>query len=169
METLTFILFDFGNAIHCDILGSMLVDYFDETFVNNPQDKVPKHFIPKLLKIFADETTKYNEWLYLCKKDDTFIGFSVFQIDTPDNPLCKREGWGFIREFYIIPMQRRKGYAKRMCEYVEEKLFEYSPDNIYLTSDPNNGIYFWEAMGYIYSGKVDDKNGNKIYEKHRIV
>lgn len=68
-----------------------------------------------------------------------------------------------------IPEQRRKGYAKRMCEFVEEKLLEHSPDNIYLTSDPINGIPFWEAMGYIYSGRIDDKNGNMIYVKHHIL
>jgi GNAT superfamily N-acetyltransferase len=146
----------------------MLVDDFDETFDDNPQDKVPNQYITKLLKIIADETAKYKEYLYFCKTDDSFIGFSAFQIDTLDNPLCKREGWGFIREFYIIPEQRRKGYAKRMCEFVEDKLLQFT-NNIYLTSDPYNGIPFWEAMGYIYSGQIDDKNGLKIYVKHRLV
>lgn len=125
----------------------------------------PKHFIPKLLEIISEEITRYKEWLYFCQKNNDFIGFSIFQIDTPDNPLCKREGWGFIREFYIIPSHRRKGYAKQMCEFAERKLLEDGLRNIYLTADPNAGIPFWEAMGYVYSGKIDEKNGNKIFEK----
>ncbi len=166
MGTNTFIPFDAGNIHHCSCLENMLTDYFDETFANNPQDKVPTRFIPKLLKIIGEETRKYKEWLYFCAIDGLFIGFSIFQVDTPDNPMCKREGWGFIREFYIIPSHRRNGFAKQMYQFVEKKLLEDRPRNIYLTSDPNNGIPFWEAMGYVYSGKTDNANENKIYEKY---
>ncbi|MDR1704021.1 MAG: GNAT family N-acetyltransferase [Clostridiales bacterium] len=143
----------------------MLIDYFDEITWSNPQDKVPKRFIPKLLEIIAEETSKYKEWLYLCGKGSEFIGFCLFQIDTPDNPMCKREGWGFIREFYVIPSYRHKGYARQMCIFAENKILEYKPAGIYLTADPNNGIPFWRAMGYSYSNKVDEKNQNEIYEK----
>ena len=90
MKKVIFIPFDFRNTYHCECLENMLSGYFDETFINNPHDKVPKHFIPKLLKIISEEIEKYKEWLYLCAIDDLFIGFSVFQIDTPDNPMSKR-------------------------------------------------------------------------------
>jgi len=165
MEIITFIPFDIKNSTQYDVLYKMFADYFEETFVNNPKDKVPIKFIPKVLQMIADGTEKYKVWFYLCKKNDDVIGFSLFQIDTPDNPMCKRNGWGFIREFYIISSQRRKGYASQMCKFVEEKLWETCTYNIYLTSDPNNGIPFWEAMGYTYTGETDISNGNKIYEK----
>jgi hypothetical protein len=121
METLAFVSFDFKNPLHYDTLSVMLPDYFDETFTNNTKYRVPNYFIPKLIRIIADETSKYNEWLYFCKKENNFIGFSFFQIDTLDNPLYKSEGWGFIREFYIIPSKRRNGYAKKMCYFMENK------------------------------------------------
>ncbi|MDR1688735.1 MAG: GNAT family N-acetyltransferase [Clostridiales bacterium] len=165
MDTLAFIAYNHAKKLHRSTLLNMLTVYFDEITWNNPKDKVPKHFLPKLIGVIAEEISKYKEWLYLCEKDSEFIGFCLFQIDTADNVMCKREGWGFIREFYVAVPYRRRGYARQMCIFAENKILQYKPTGIYLTAD-KNGILFWEAMGYTKSGKADEKNGNEIYEKY---
>ena len=56
--------------------------------------------------------------------NDKPMGFAIYQIDTPEIDWCKREGWGFIREFYIDGSCRGYGYGNRLCRYVEEQLYK---------------------------------------------
>jgi ribosomal protein S18 acetylase RimI-like enzyme len=165
MENTTFVSYDKGNINHYKGFSKLFSNYFDEICSDNPENTIPKHIMPKIINIIGEETQKYKEWLYLCYKEVNLIGFSIFQIDTPDNPMCKRTGWGFIREFYIIPSYRRNGYAKQMCNFVEKIILNNGANNIYLTANANNGIPFWEAMGYCFAKQIDEKNGNRIYEK----
>jgi GNAT superfamily N-acetyltransferase len=169
VEKLDFVPYDKDNINHYESFLKLFSDYFDEICVDKPDENIPKHVMPRIINIIGEETSKYNEWLYLCRNCTEIIGFVLAQIDTPDNPMCKREGWGFIREFYINPSFRRKGYAKQMCEFIEKIIRKNGSSDIYLTSDAKTGVPFWEAMGYVFFGKVDDKNGNKIYEKHNAL
>lgn len=166
MKKITFISYDKENIKHYEGFLRLFTDYFDEICSDEPENKIPTHVMPKIINIIGEETQKYKEWLYLCYKDADLIGFSLAQIDTLDNPMCKRIGWGFIREFYIIPSCRRNGFAKQMCNFTENLIAKNGVNNIYLTADANIGIPFWEAMGYSFTGKIDDKNGNRIYEKY---
>lgn len=166
MEKLEFVLYSKDLLNHYDSFLQMLSDYFDEICADKPEDNIPKKYLPKILDTISNETKKYTIWLYLCIKNNEPIGFAMAQIDTKDNPLCKREGWGFIREFYIISGFRRKGYAKQMCEFIENVIYSHGAKDIYLDASANTGVSFWESMGYIYSGKINDKNGNKTYEKY---
>lgn len=168
MEAVEFVLYTKDQLNHYNSFLTMLSDYFDETFSNNPEDKIPKKYLPKILDTIGDNTKKYTVWSYLCIKNNEPIGFVMAQIDEIENPLCKREGWGFIREFYIIPTCRRKGFAQQMCKFIENVIYRNGAKDIYLTADPNLGIPFWEAMGYVYSGKIEDANGNRIYEKNIV-
>ena len=152
---------------HYAAFSQLFSDYLDEIFSDNPDDNLPKHVLPRIINTIVEETQKYKEWLYLCAEVSTYIGFAMFQIDTPDNPMCKRNGWGFIREFYIVPSQRKKGHAKSLCNFIEEIMAENNGSDIYLTADKTSES-FWEAVGYTFSGAYDDVNGNKIYEKRRI-
>jgi GNAT superfamily N-acetyltransferase len=142
---------------------TMFADYFTEINAG-----IPKKYLPKILSIIADETKGYDIWLYLCLKDDELIGFVMAQIDVKENPACKREGWGFIREFYIIPAQRRKGFAEKMCGMVEERLYASGAKGIYLTANTNTGEPFWAAMGYVFTGIIDESNNNKYMEKGKV-
>ena len=167
MRAVDFVPFDYRKCSHRKTLRGLLSGYFDETFVNHPEDRPPARFLPKLLKMIAAETAKYLQWLYLCRLDGRFIGFCCFQLDTLGAPLCKREGWGFIiRELYSVPAERRKGYAARMCAFAEQILRRHDPTGIYLTADPHNGVPFWQAMGYVPAGYADDGNGQQVFEKY---
>jgi GNAT superfamily N-acetyltransferase len=167
MKKISFISYDKENINHYEGFLRLFSDYLDEVCLGKPENNIPKHIMPKIIDIIGQEIEKYKEWLYLCYKDTDLIGFSLAQIDTPDNPMCKRTGWGFIREFYIIPSCRRNGFAKQMCNFIEKAIVINGTNNIYLTAS-DNGIPFWETMGYNFTGKIDDKNGNKIYEKQIV-
>lgn len=166
MEIISFILYDKENINYYEGFLKLFSDYFDEICADNPKDNIPKHILLKIINIIGEEIQKHKEWLYLCYKGTDLIGFSIAQIDTPNNPMCKRNGWGFIREFYIIPSCRRNGFAEQMYNFIEKIIVKNGTTNIYLTANTDNGIPFWEAMGYSFTGKNDDKNGNRIYEKH---
>ncbi len=163
-----FVIYSREQAEHREAFAQLFSDYFDELFADHPKDNIPKHILPRIVDIIGEETQKYKEWLYLCVQDNAFIGFALFQIDTPDNPMCKRPGWGFIREFCIVPAHRRKGYAKAMCRFAEEVLGQNGANKIYLTADATTGVPFWAAVGYSFTGEYDDKNGNGIYIKYLI-
>lgn len=165
MKELEFILYNKDTANHFDTFLGLLSGYFDEICFNKPENNIPKKYLPRILSTISDETKKYTIWAFLCVHKNNPIGFVIAQIDTKDNPLCKRVGWGFIREFYIIPEYRRRGYATEMSRFIEHVIYQNGAENIYLTADSNTGEPFWESMGYLFSGECDDTNGNKLYEK----
>lgn len=165
MEELEFVFYDENLPNQRAAFLEMFSDYFDELFQESPEDNIPKKYLPGILCTLYGETKKYSLWVCLCFTDNKPIGFMMAQIDTKQNPLCKREGWGFIREFYIVPDLRRRGYGSKLCSFTETLLYSNGAKDIYLTADSKFGEPFWESMGYSYSGKVDDKNGDKIYEK----
>ena len=168
MDTLCFAAFTGNEEENRSVFLEMLSAYFDEICADKPEDNIPKQYLPRILDTIIDETKKYELWAYMCVLGAEKIGFCIFQIDTKENPLCKREGWGFIREFYIASAYRREGYATRMCTMAENVLREKGAEDIYLTANAKTGEPFWRAMGYVYAGGCDDKNGNKIYEKRCV-
>jgi GNAT superfamily N-acetyltransferase len=163
--SLEFVLYNETVVNYYDEFLEMLSEYFDEIFSDKPEENIPKKYLPKIINIIIDESKKCPLWVYLCIHNNKVIGFVIAQIDTKENVLCKREGWGFIREFYITQHCRRKGYASQMCKFIENVVYANGAKDIYLTANRNTGEPFWESMEYIYSGITDEKNGNKIYEK----
>lgn len=89
--------------------------------------------------------------------DGNPIGFSIYQIDTPDSDWCKRPGWGFLREFYIEPPHRNRGYGKALARHAVQCLQDRGAEAIYLTSDPE-ALGFWAKCGFSDS---DEVNPNK--------
>lgn len=90
-------------------------------------------------------------------------GFSVFQIDAPASDWCHRPGWGFIREFYIVPAYRKHGIGKILAEYTEQELKNMGAAGLYLTS--TNAVPFWQKCGWTLTGELTDSD-QSIFEKH---
>lgn len=74
------------------------------------------------------------------------IGFSIYQIDTPESDWCKKEGWGFIREFYIHPDFRHLGYGTLLANHTVAMLSQMGSAQIYLTAD--DAREFWLRCGF---------------------
>lgn len=98
----------------------------------------------------------------LCMNDDRCAGFTVYQIDREESDWCKRPGWGFIREFYIIPSCRCTGAGRFLAAHTEHRLREMGADRLYLTS--TDAAPFWQKCGWV---RTEDlcSNGQYILEK----
>lgn len=141
-------------------LSDMMVPYMAELASDIPED-----IIRGKLSDFI-ETQQMAERIHIAFAlyGEKPVGFSVYQIDTPESDWCKRPGWGFIREFYIMPEYRKNGFGTRLAAYTEENLKTLGAEKLYLTSGPAAG--FWENCGWENTGAFGS-NGLTILEKYR--
>lgn len=93
------------------------------------------------------------------------VGFILYQVDKSISDWCKREGWGFIREFHIEKTHRKRGYGSMMVGHMESKLKEKNVKNIYLTTDNDVAKLFYKSCFYLDSGEIDDTNNGSIFVK----
>lgn len=127
--------------------SNLLAEYFREL-----DDTLPESVVRG-----AIETLILDEWsrniLHIAVAvDGAPMGFSIYQIDTPDSDWCKRPGWGCIREFYIRPQDRRQGCGTQLAAYCEQNLYKLGAAQLYLTAD--DAISFWTHCGYRPSGET---------------
>ena len=98
----------------------------------------------------------------LALSDHVPVGFSVYQIDRPDSDWCKRPGWGFIREFYVVPGSRRQGTGRQLASHTEQMLRQWGAGQLYLTS--TSASTFWQTCGWTLTQELCS-NGQFILEK----
>lgn len=135
------------NIIHYDQsiqhqFETMLVDYFGEL-----ESGIPEHIIRgRLLDLLLGLRQKDILHIAIATENGTPVGFSLYQIDTPESDWCKKEGWGCIREFYIAKAYRRKGFGTALAAFSERHLRKLGVKQLYLTAD--TAVPFWERCGY---------------------
>ena len=154
-----------SNPVHKAALQHLLVQYFAGLNWKEPKDAIPPSYVPKILSIIAESLAQGDFWVYLARERGTLCGFVIAQIDGPDKDWCKRPGWGFIRELYVLPNRRGRGIAGRLVRRAEQSMARGGASNFYLTSDLSS---FWESLGYADSGAVYPGNGGKIYTRENI-
>jgi ribosomal protein S18 acetylase RimI-like enzyme len=76
--------------------------------------------------------------------------------------LYNTENCGFILELYTSKNFRSKGIASKLVNNFAEMCLN---KRIYLTSAPNS-ILFYEKVGFIDTGLVDEDNNLKIFVKN---
>ena len=89
-------------------------------------------------------------------------GFSVFQIDTPESDWCLRPGWGFIREYYVVPAFRKHGIGRILADYTVQELKRMGAAGLYLTS--TGAVPFWQKCGWTLTDELTD-GGQSILVK----
>lgn len=103
----------------------------------------------------------------LISDGDTVSGFVIYQIDDINNEWNMKEGWGDIREIYIIPDRRRQGLGKFLLYTAEMKLKEAGAKNAYCL--PFEGAQpFFTACGYINSDEYCEDLDCTIFEKNNL-
>jgi GNAT superfamily N-acetyltransferase len=149
------------------VSGVAIVDYtsayerawrelFTTYFVDDLKTGLPKEIIQtKICNFILDAVRNETVSMKIALSADRPIGFGIYQIDTPKSDWCKREGWGFIREFYIERAHRGLGCGRRLCESVELALRQMGAAQIYLTSD--DAVGFWLRCGYADSGEKTEE------------
>ena len=139
-------------------LADAMVHYMTELNCGIPED-----IIREKLADFID-----SQWeagiirVDLAMQEDCCIGFSVYQIDTPESDWCKRPGWGVIREFYIKPAFRSRGTGTVLACHTQQALYKMGAEQLYLTSD--DAVPFWQHCGWQLTQTLCS-NGQYILEK----
>ena len=91
------------------------------------------------------------------------VGFIDYQTDHPASSWCFHPGWGCIRELYVTPEHRRHGVARALIARAEAAAKRTGTPMLYLTAD--DAIPFWEHLGFVRSGRINEKNGLEELEK----
>jgi len=93
-------------------------------------------------------------------------GFIIYQIDSKQSDWNKREGHGFIREFYINNSERRTGLGTTLLNHAENKLYSLGVKNIYLTcADKEYVEDFYFKNGYKNENVLCKQNNLEYFSK----
>ena len=142
------------------VFEEMLVEYF----MRDLQSDIPEDIIRgKLLNFIISNAEKSIDHIAIAQENGISIGFSIYQIDTPESDWCKRLGWGFVREFYIQKAYRGINCGKDLATYTEQQLRALGAEQLYLTSD-GGAIGFWEKCGWRNTHEICS-NGLEIMTK----
>ena len=93
-----------------------------------------------------------------------YAGFVIYQRDDIDNDWNFREGWGDIREIYVVPEKRRQGLGKFLLYTAEMKLRESGVDKSYALP-VDSAEDFFRACGYAQGGVYSEELDCMLYEK----
>lgn len=143
------------------MLSDMMVPYMAELDCDVPEEIIRG----KLADFIETQCEAERIHVVVAFDGEKPAGFSVYQIDTPQSDWCKRPGWGFIREFYVRPECRTKGFGLHLAAYTEQALKKLGAEKLYLTSGP--AAAFWEKCGWVNTGEVCS-NDLTILEKELV-
>lgn len=103
----------------------------------------------------------------LISDDGQISGFVIYQIDDIVNEWNFKEGWGDIREIYIIPSRRRRGLGRFLLYSAEMKLNEAGVKSAYCL--PCAGaVPFFTACGYADSSEYCEDLDCTVFEKNNL-
>lgn len=74
--------------------------------------------------------------------------------------------YGEVKDFYILPRHRRKGFGTILNNYIEDVFINNKTNVVLLSPDPVSGIEFWRAMGYNDTGIHKGWGKHFVYIKH---
>ncbi len=103
----------------------------------------------------------------ILKEGDVFAGFVIYQTDEINNEWNFKEGWGDIREIYVIPSLRRQGLGKFLLYTAEMKLREAGTEKSYCLPS-ENAEEFFAACGYSKANAYSEELDCFVYEKLKL-
>ena len=137
--------------------NKMFNDYYSELDCDEDVCHLLDEYVIPDIKaglIFAD----------LLEVDGVFAGFVIYQRDDIDNEWCPMEGWGDIREIYVSPEHRKKGFGKCLLLAAEKKLCELGAEKAYVLPAQNTENFF-TSCGYKKANLYNEELDCFVYEK----
>jgi serine/threonine-protein kinase len=151
---------------------SLYWDYNDELCEHDPSLLVSPnpHYTAEEFRLKCFEGTlemlgDSDRHLELCYDGETIIGFLEGVVEHEHLVGFIKPGWGCVREFYVKPECRRKGYGRAMAERLEALFAVDGAKMMYLTPDNVTGVPFWTAMGFTETDEINTDNGMKVWVK----
>ncbi len=139
----------------------LFCDYFDELKCDIPKDVLVTRVLDGLI---LEEYKNGILFIKIIKNNSMVTGFIIYQVDSEKSDWNKRPGWGFIREFYIIPSYRNTGLGSKMLDKIETHLKMIGVEKIYLTSDENEQTKkFYLKNGYFDELEIDEVRECKLF------
>ncbi len=130
---------------YAERFGKMFADYYDELGCDEDAEHLVREYVlPDLLAGLLR--------VDLIEEDGSLCGFCIYQIDEPGNDWNFKDGWGDIREIYIVMSHRRRGLGKFLLYTAEMRLKEGGAKGIYALPDAE-AVDFFSACGYEMSGE----------------
>ena len=126
-----------------------------------------KMFYELFDSIISKASFSNSDCFIVMKSDEKLIGFasiSTSSTDVIDIPYS----YGAVKDFYISPKCRRKGYGRILNNYIENIFKDNKTNTVLLSPDPISGIDFWKAMGYCNTGIHQGWGRHLVYVKHLI-
>lgn len=128
------------NDRYREDFGKMFADYYDELGCDEDAvHLVDEYVLPDLLAGLLK--------VDLIEEDGLVCGFCIYQIDEPGNDWCFKDGWGDIREIYIVMSKRRSGLGKFLLFTAEMRLAEAGAKDVYALPEGESANFFADC-GY---------------------
>ena len=149
-------------------LRKIFAKYKMQTLRNHGEKPGNKKMFYNLFdSIIPNASDSNSEFFIVIQKEKELIGFasiSTSSTDVVDIPYS----YGTVKDFYISPKHRRKGYGKILNDYIENIFKSNKTNTVLLSPDPVSGIDFWKAMGYRDTGIHQGWGRHLVYIKHLI-
>lgn len=148
------------NDILKDEFTKLFGDYYSELGCEDDAERlVEEYIIPDLLAGLIKTD--------ILSEGETPVGFVIYQKDEINNDWNFKEGWGDIREIYISPGFRKKGYGKFLLYTAEMKLKESGITKAYCLPYEEAAPFF-AACGYAETGEYCEDLDSTVYEKTNL-
>lgn len=142
-----------------NIFQKLFSDYYAELgCTDDTAHLVGEYVLPDLLAGLLN--------IDLIDEDGRTAGFIIYQIDDVNNEWNLKEGWGDIREIYIVPSLRRRGLGKFLLYSAEMKLKEAGAPKAYCL--PQTAAQFFSACGYADTSVYCDELDCNVFEKNNL-
>lgn len=124
-----------------------------------------KMFYELFDSIVSNSSFSNSDYFIVMESAKELIGFasiSTTSTDVVDIPYP----YGEVKDFYISPKHRRKGYGRILNHHIERIFDENGTNTVLLSPDPVSGIDFWKAVGYSDTGIHQGWGRHFVYIKH---
>ena len=166
LNNLTFTNITKENICNYKKLSKIYAKYKIKSLRNQGEKPGNKKMFYELFdSIISNSSLSNFDYFIVMESAKELIGFasistsSTYVVDIP-------YPYGEVKDFYISPKHRRKGYGRILNHHIEKIFDENGTNTVLLSPDPISEIDFWKAMGYCDTGIHQGWGRHFVYIKH---